>query len=120
MGPRGTGAVVVTAAAGQEGLGDSVYTVQNLSEENLTTVGHRSDGAASEEGWQEVTSRSAKRASQKEKVSEKSWSGTERSEVGSSVGESEEVKGHGSSTATTAATARKPYASSNSFANLDS
>lgn len=107
------------AVAAAEGLVDSVYTVQNLSEENLTTVGHRSDGAASEEGWQEVTSRSAKRASQKEKVSEKSWSGTERSEMGSSVGESEEVKGPGSFTATTT-TARKPYASSNSFANLDS
>jgi len=72
----------------QPSLQDSVYTVQNLSDENLTIVGHPSDGAASEEGWQEVTSRAAKRAASKS--AEKSGSGTEASEESFSVGESDE------------------------------
>jgi hypothetical protein len=90
-------------------LQESVYTVQNLSDENLTTVGHPSDGAASEEGWQEVTSKAAKRAAQKS--SEKSGSGTDGSEESLSVGDTEEGK--------TSQTGQ-PYASSNMFANLNS
>ena len=95
---------------GQPAMEDSVYTVRNLSDENLTTVGHRSDGQASEEGWQEVTSKAAKRAAG-QKVGEKAQSTTEGSEEISSVGDSEEGS---------VPKVRTAYASSNSFANLDS
>jgi hypothetical protein len=90
-------------------LKDSVYSLQNVSDENLTTIGLPSDGAASEEGWQEVTSRAAKRSAAKS--AEKSGSGTEASEENVSVGGTD--GGSGSSR-------RQPYASSNSFAHLES
>jgi hypothetical protein len=96
---------------GRPAMEDSVYTVRNLSEENLTTVGHPSDGAGSEEGWQEVTSRAAKKAASLKTGTEKSASGTDGSEFSSSVDENEEVR---------VPKTRLPYASSNSFANLDS
>jgi hypothetical protein len=93
-------------------MDDSVYTVRNLSEENLTTVGHPSDGAGSEEGWQEVTSRAAKKAASaaSQKSSEKLGSGTDGSDI-SSVVDSEEGS---------IPKVRPAYATSNSFANLDS
>lgn len=87
---------------------DSVYTIRNLSEENITTLGHRSDGAASEEGWQEVTSRAAKKTSQKAGTEK---SGTDCSEDISSLEGSEEGS---------VPKVRPAYVSSNSFANLDS
>lgn len=90
---------------------DSVYTIRNLSEENLTTLGHRSDGAMSEEGWQEVTSKAAKRAAVNKTVAEKATSGTDASEDLSSFGDSEEGS---------VLKVRPVYVSSNSFANLDS
>jgi len=97
-------------------MDDSVYTIRNLSEENLTTLGHRSDGAASEEGWQEVTSRAAKKAAAAAAAasssSQKATSGTEGSEeVSSSVGDSEEGS---------VLKVRPAYVSNNTFANLDS
>ena len=98
-------------------MDDSVYTIRNLSdEENLTTWGHRSDGAASEEGWQEVTSRAAKKAASLVNAaassSQKGTSGTEGSEdVSSSVGDSEEGS---------VLKVRPEYTSNNSFANLES
>jgi len=93
-------------------LDESVYTIRNLSEENLTTLGHRSDGAASEEGWQEVTSKAAKKAAAAASSSQKATSGTEGSEeVSSSLGDSEEGS---------VLKVRPAYVSSNSFANLDS
>jgi hypothetical protein len=93
-------------------MDDSVYTVRNLSEENLTTVGHPSDGAGSEEGWQEVTSRATKKAASaaSQKSSEKPGSGTDGSDS-SSVIDSEEGS---------IPKARPAYATGNSFANLDS
>ena len=90
---------------------DSVYTVRNLSEENLTTIGHPSDGAGSEEGWQEVTSRAAKKTASLKGSTEKSGSGTDGSDVSSDIDEAEEVP---------LPKARTAYASNNSFANLDS
>jgi hypothetical protein len=90
-------------------MNDSVYTVRNLSEENLTTVGHRSDGAGSEEGWQEVTSKAAKKATAKSV--EKQGGSSDGSEATSSGDDSED----GSVT-----DIRPAYATSNSFANLDS
>lgn len=96
---------------GRPAMEDSIYTVRNLSEENLTTVGHPSDGAGSEEGWQEVTSRAAKKAASLKAGTEKSASGTDGSEVSSSIDESEEAS---------LPKARPAYATSNSFANLDS
>jgi hypothetical protein len=108
-----TGRPNIPAAEQQQpGMDDSVYTIRNLSEENLTTLGHRSDGAVSEEGWQEVTSRAAKKAAVAMAAgSAKGASGTEGSEDVSSLGDSEE----GSVLKVPPA-----YASSNSFANLDS
>jgi hypothetical protein len=92
-------------------MDDSVYTIRNVSDENLTTLGHRSDGAASEEGWQEVTSKAAKKAAAATS-SQKATSGTEGSEeVSSSLGDSEEGS---------VLKVRPAYVSSNSFANLDS
>jgi hypothetical protein len=96
---------------GRPAMEDSVYTVQNLSEENLTTVGHPSDGAGSEEGWQEVTSRAAKKVASLKVGTEKSGSGTDGSDASSSIDESEEGS---------VPKARPAYATSNSFANLDS
>lgn len=95
---------------GQPAMEDSVYTVRNLSDENLTTVGHRSDGQASEEGWQEVTSKAAKRAAA-QKTGDKAQSTTEGSEEISSVGDSEEGS---------LPKVQPAYTSSNSFANLES
>jgi len=77
--------------SGPPTMEDSVYTVRDLSDENLTTVGHRSDGTASEEGWQEVTSKAAKKAaaaaSSKSQYAEASEeiSGGETSEDGSTA-----------------------------------
>jgi hypothetical protein len=96
---------------GRHTMEDSVYTVRNLSEENLTTVGHPSDGAGSEEGWQEVTSRAAKKAGLFKPGTDKSGSGTDGSEVSSSIDESEEGL---------ESKVSPPYTSSNAFANLDS
>ena len=93
---------------GRPAMEDSVYTIRNLSDENLTTVGHRSDGAASEEGWQEVTSRSGKKVASKAGTEK---SGTDGSEDISSIEGSDEGS---------VLKVRPPYASSNSFANLDS
>lgn len=93
---------------GRPAMEDSVYTIRNLSEENITTLGHRSDGAASEEGWQEVTSRAAKKTSQKAGTEK---SGTDCSEDISSLEGSEEGS---------VPKVRPAYVSSNSFANLDS
>lgn len=93
---------------GRPTMEDSVYTIRNLSDENLTTLGHRSDGAASEEGWQEVTSRTAKKVASKSGTEK---SGTDGSEDISSIEGSEEGP---------VLKVRPPYASSNSFANLDS
>lgn len=95
---------------GRSTMEDSVYTVRNLSEENLTTVGHPSDGAGSEEGWQEVTSKAAKKAGSLKAGTERSASATDGSEISSSIDESEEGS---------VPKARPAYASNNSFANLD-
>jgi hypothetical protein len=96
---------------GQPAMEDSVYTIQNLSDENLTTLGHRSDGAASEEGWQEVTSRTAKKATSQKAGTEKS--GTDGSEDILSIEGSDEGS-------VELPQVRPEYASHNSFANLDS
>lgn len=96
---------------GRPAMEDSVYTVRNLSEENLTTVGHPSDGAGSEEGWQEVTSRAAKKSALFKPGTDKSGSGTEASEASSSIDESDEGS---------ASKPRPAYTSNNTFANLDS
>jgi len=96
---------------GRPSMEDSVYTVRNLSEENLTTIGHPSDGAGSEEGWQEVTSRATKKAASLKGSTEKSGSGTDGSDVSSDIDEAEEAP---------LPKARTAYASNNSFANLDS
>jgi hypothetical protein len=93
---------------GRPAMEDSVYTIRNLSDENLTTLGHRSDGAASEEGWQEVTSRGAKKAVSK--------TGTEKSGTDGS----EDVSSIEGSEGGFVLRVRPAYASSNSFANLDS
>ena len=91
-------------------MDESVYTIRNLSEENLTTLGHRSDGTASEEGWQEVTSKAAKKAAAA--AAQRATSLTEGSEeVSSSLGDSEEGS---------VPKVQPAYISSNSFANLDS
>ena len=87
---------------------DSVYTIRDLSDENLTTLGHRSDGAASEEGWQEVTSRAVKKAASKAGTEK---TGTDGSEDISSIEGSEEGS---------VLKVRPPYVSSNTFSNLDS
>jgi len=68
-------------------LSDSVYTVRDLSDENLTTIG--SDGAGSDEGWQEVTSKGAKRAAY-HRV-EKTGSSTDRSDELSSKDDNDDV-----------------------------
>ena len=96
---------------GRPAMEESVYTIRNLSEENLTTVGHRSDGAGSEEGWQEVTSKAAKKAANQKAIS-KQGSGSDGSEDSSSV--------NGSEGASTSQAAGPAYATNNSFANLDS
>jgi hypothetical protein len=88
---------------------ESVYTIRNLSEENLTTVGHRSDGAGSEEGWQEVTSKAAKKVATPKSI-EKQGTSSDGSES-SSGDDSEEGS---------VPRARPAYATNNSFANLDS
>ncbi len=93
---------------GRPVMEDSVYTIRDLSDENLTTLGHRSDGAASEEGWQEVTSRAVKKAASKAGTEK---SGTDVSEDISSIEGSEEGS---------VLKVRPPYVSSNSFSNLDS
>jgi hypothetical protein len=93
---------------GRPTMEDSVYTIRNLSEENLTMLGHGSDGAASEEGWQEVTSRGTKKAVSK---SGNEKGGTDGSEDISSIEGSEEGS---------VLRVRPAYASSNSFANLES
>jgi len=87
---------------------DSVYTVRDLSDENLTTVGHRSDGTASEEGWQEVTSKAAKKAA-----------ATAASSKSHHAEASEEISSDESEDGSTAKV-RPAYVSSNSFADLDS
>ena len=94
---------------GRPAMEDSVYTIRNLSDENLTTLGHGSDGAASEEGWQEVTSRGAKKAASK--------AGTEKS--GTTDG-SEDISSIEGSEEGSVLKVRPAYASSNTFANLDS
>jgi hypothetical protein len=86
---------------------ESMYTVRNLSDENLTTLGHPSDGTASEEGWQEVTSKAAKKVAI-QKASGKASVGTDGSEELSSLGDNEE----------SALKTSSAYASGNSFANL--
>jgi len=93
------------------GMDESVYTIRNLSEENLTTFGHPSDTAGSEEGWQEVTSKAAKKVLSQKASREKVVGGTDGSEEFSSLGESEDAS---------VLKAASPYASGNSFANLDS
>jgi len=95
--------------SGRPTMDESVYTIRNLSEENLTTVGHRSDEAGSEEGWQEVTSKAAKKTAAPKAV-EKLTSSSDRSET-SSGDDSED----GSVT-----NVRPAYATGNSFANLGS
>lgn len=92
-------------------MDESVYTIRNLSDDNLTTTEHRSDGAASEEGWQEVTSRARKAAAQT--VAEKVMSSTDGSDSISSVGDSEE------GSVRSMLKVRPAYVSANSFAHLD-
>jgi hypothetical protein len=72
--------------AGSPSLSDSVYTVRDLSDENLGTIG--SDGAGSD-GWQEVTSKGAKRGAFPRTV-EKTGSFTDRSDEVSSKDDSED------------------------------
>jgi hypothetical protein len=98
-------------AQGRPSMEDSVYTIRDLSDENLTTTEYRSDEAASEEGWQEVMSKAAKKAVVQKATADKGTSGTEGSEEMSSLGDSEEGFG---------VKVRPAFISSNSFANLDS
>ena len=95
--------------SGPPAMEDSVYTIRNLSDENLTTVGHRSDGAASEEGWQEVTSKAAKKAAAAAAASKSQYAEP-----------SDEISSDETSEDGSTAKGRPAYASSNSFADLDS
>jgi hypothetical protein len=87
---------------------DSVYTIRNVSDENLTTLGHRSDGTASEEGWQEVTSKAVKKAPAATTLKSQNVEG------------SDEISSDDTSDDGSTGKVRPAYVSSNSFANLDS
>jgi hypothetical protein len=97
--------------AGPPSMEDSVYTIRNVSDENLTTLGHRSDGTASEEGWQEVTSKAAKKAAAAAVAT------TMRSQNAEG---SDEISSDDTSDDGSTSKIRPAYVSSNSFANLDS
>jgi hypothetical protein len=95
--------------AGPPTMEDSVYTIRNVSDENLTTLGHRSDGTASEEGWQEVTSKAVKKAA-----------AAVAAMKSQNVEGSDEVSSDDTSDDGSTGKVRPAYVSSNSFANLDS
>ena len=105
---------------GHPSMEESVYTIRNLSEENLTTAERRSDGATSEEGWQEVTSKAAKKAAVQKSAAQKGEKPGVDKAASATDGSEDTISSLGDSEDGAMLTRRAPHISSNSFANLDS